>query len=274
MDRLAVLRDDGSQNEQVLETDIMRFMAIIGLVFWIVFSMIKSLPFQEAESRSSVARPKQEDPTASPLPQTVIMPESAEDKNRATPAKKKEVDSARQEPLEDPDPLDVESRTAESDDPVKSASSPMQGILMQFRSLEDLMALMKKGSVRVFCRAQATGFDLFFEGTPLATSVHFKGVSRPPDILWEIKTGKDRRHFLRQLAEAYPSVRSFPTRQVFILFVDTHLENQISGTIERLQQEGQNGTLSVTAGGRLEFDAVRTEPRGQAKEQDAPGDRR
>ena len=46
MDRLALLSEGGQHDDQVLETDIMRFMAIIGMVFWIIFVLIKSIPFR------------------------------------------------------------------------------------------------------------------------------------------------------------------------------------------------------------------------------------
>lgn len=54
MDRLALLSDDHSQEDQVLETDIMRFLAIIGFVFWILFSIVKSIPFSIPAHDSSL----------------------------------------------------------------------------------------------------------------------------------------------------------------------------------------------------------------------------
>ena len=53
MDRFRLLSSH-TGDDQVLETDIMRFLAVIGIVFWIIFSVIKSIPFH-AETRVSSA---------------------------------------------------------------------------------------------------------------------------------------------------------------------------------------------------------------------------
>lgn len=47
MSRATLLLSDTARDEAILETDIMRFMAIIGIVLWIIFALVKSLPFRQ-----------------------------------------------------------------------------------------------------------------------------------------------------------------------------------------------------------------------------------
>jgi myosin heavy subunit len=56
-----LLASDNS-DEQVLETDVMRFMAIIGIIFWIIFAMVKTLPFRQEvdDALERQTEPKQE----------------------------------------------------------------------------------------------------------------------------------------------------------------------------------------------------------------------
>lgn len=65
MDKFGLLKSDNTGDEQVLETDIMRFFAIIGIVFWIIFAVIKSIPFNNekttitsSEIQTSVQQPR------------------------------------------------------------------------------------------------------------------------------------------------------------------------------------------------------------------------
>lgn len=65
MDKFGLLKSDSTGEEQVLETDIMRFFAIIGIVFWIIFAVIKSIPFNNekttitsSEIQTSVQQPR------------------------------------------------------------------------------------------------------------------------------------------------------------------------------------------------------------------------
>jgi len=58
MEKLMLLRGDDLQDDQLLETDVMRFLAIIGIVFWIIFALIKSIPFRMPESDSRKRSPR------------------------------------------------------------------------------------------------------------------------------------------------------------------------------------------------------------------------
>lgn len=215
MDRLALLSEGGQHDDQVLETDIMRFMAVIGIVFWIIFALIKSIPFRSPESDMQASQLI----SSRPLPTTcrnAALPDHQSSGTRQTGAQK-------------------------------------FGLRLQFQSLDDLMELMKSGKIQLFGRARTRGFDLFFSGHPQGETVRFKGADSLPQSLWEIKSGKDYAYFLNLMAETYPAIRSFSTKQVLVHFTDTSLENRVEATFHRMQEEEKNGVLSVTRTGDVVF---------------------
>ncbi|MBW1646389.1 MAG: hypothetical protein JRJ56_08760, partial [Deltaproteobacteria bacterium] len=69
--RFDMLSDGNSSGEdQVLETDIMRFVAIIGIIFWIIFALVKSIPLQPTPAPEKINPPA----TASPAAPAVLNP--------------------------------------------------------------------------------------------------------------------------------------------------------------------------------------------------------
>ena len=140
----------------------------------------------------------------------------------------------------------------------KPAPPGQQGVQMQFQSLDDLLALMTTRKVRLFCRARATGFDLFFEGKPQGNAVSFRAVKDLPPRLWEIKSGKDHTYFLDLMVTTYPAIRSFPIRQVLVAFADEELEKLVEQTLVRLEQDADNGILSITRNGDTVFEPYNT----------------
>ena len=215
MDRLALLSEGGQHDDQVLETDIMRFMAVIGMVFWIIFALIKSISFRSPEfdmQAGQIISP-------SPLPtlrRNAALPDNQTPGTRKTGAQK-------------------------------------LGLRLQFQSLDDLLELMKSGKIQLFGRARTRGFDLFFSGHPQGKTVRFTGADSLPQSLWEIKSGKDYAYFLNLMAKTYPAIRSFSTKQVLVHFTDTRLENRVEATFNRMQEEEKNGVISVTRIGDVVF---------------------
>jgi len=226
MDRLSLLRNEGLQDDQVLETDVMRFVAVIGIVFWIIFAIVKSIPFNSPNKPPSVETNIQE-------PQLPTSPLAK---------------GARQKPK-------PSSPLALKQGPVEKPVAPMKpGIRLQFRSLEDLLTLMRDQRVKIYCRARARGFDLVFAGRPQGQGIGFEAGARLPQSLWEIKSGKDHAYFVDLMTRTYPSIRTFPEKQVFIHFVDTGLERRVVEALERLKKEGRSGVLSVTGKGEVVFE--------------------
>ncbi|MBW1947800.1 MAG: hypothetical protein JRI33_07685 [Deltaproteobacteria bacterium] len=84
--------------------------------------------------------------------------------------------------------------------------------------------------------------------------MRFTGTDSLPQSLWEIKSGKDYAYFLNLMAETYPAIRSFSTKQVLVHFTDTSLENRVEATFNRMQEEEKTGVLSVTRKGDVVFD--------------------
>jgi len=68
MQRARYLTSDDLQDNQILETDIMRFVAVIGIVFWIIFAIIKSIPFQTSANNSPPVRQTRREKTVPESP--------------------------------------------------------------------------------------------------------------------------------------------------------------------------------------------------------------
>jgi len=232
MDKLALLRgDDGYHDEQMLETDVMRFLAIIGIIFWVIFALVKSVPFQVPEVDLL---------TVEPPVDTARKTDSLDNERRKLP-------EIAQRPEEGPlkKPADIKEQ--------KGMPPPQIGIRIQFSSMDDLMGLLRDRKVEVFGRAQARGFDLFFAGHPVGDTIEFKGETDLPQKLWEIKNGRDYEYFLTLLSKTYPAIRTFPTKQVLISFTDSVIKNRFEEAITRLELEKKNGVLSVTKSGDVIF---------------------
>ena len=218
MDRLALLSEGGQHDDQVLETDIMRFMAIIGMVFWIIFVLIKSIPFRSPGPDMGTGQLISSRPLPTPY-RNAALPDNKSPDTRQTGAQK-------------------------------------SGLRLQFQSLDDLLELMKSGKIQLFGRARTRGFDLFFSGHPQGETVRFTGTDSLPQSLWEMKSGKDYAYFLNLMAKTYPAIRSFSTKQVLVHFTDISLENRVEETFRRMQAEEKNGVLSVTRTGDVVFDEL------------------
>jgi len=267
VDRFGLLRGDTSQDDQLLETDVMRFAAIIGIVFWIIFALVKSIPFKEPRTKMddgkkgmSIASPMpmvQED-KARPRPAPPVQPPAPEPSppthvaTHRPPAPALTAEIPGQAAFRPVPPV----RPAEpEEEKPKSVLKPpeVRGVLLQFESLDGLMELVKAGRVELYGRARATGFDLFFSGLPDKGGVRFRGVTSLPEVLWEIRSGREREWFLEQMALAYPAIRAFPDKQVLVHFSDSRLEEMVDRRFQELKAQGANGILSVTGAGELIF---------------------
>jgi len=245
MDRLALLSEGGQHDDQVLETDIMRFMAIIGMVFWIIFALIKSIPFRSPGPDMQASQLVPESRALELLPEAKVRLPVSKDDLRVPAAMSKELilpTPHRNAALPDNQHPDTQRAVAQK-----------SGLQLQFQNLDDLLELMKSGKIQLFGRARTRGFDLFFSGHPQGETVRFTGADSLPQSLWEIKSGKDYAYFLNLMAKTYPAIRSFSTKQVLVHFTDTSLENRVEATFSRMQAEEKNGILSVTRTGDVVF---------------------
>ena len=245
MDRLALLSGDHGQEDQVLETDIMRFLAIIGFVFWILFSIVKSIPFRIPAHDSSLHKVTSvEKPEPAPAMSKAVIKEET---FAIKPFAKENV-----KPVFDQQKKQNAGNISKKQEQIAKSEKP-SGLHMQFYSLDDLLSLMTKGRVRIFCLARARGFELFFEGHSAGGSVTFKGVSVIPESLWEIKSGKDRAYFLEQMTRGNPAIQSFTKQQILVFFADKGMENRLTQRLRQLQEDGKNGILSITDKGDVVF---------------------
>lgn len=259
VDRFDLLRGESSEDDALLQTDTMRFVAIVGIVFWIIFALIKSIPFHDSQMKSSLMPV---DPEQAPVVENLPKEAALKLEEKARPAERAVVQEKRPQARQRPISRRLK-RTPLPPEPV--------GIRMQFQTIEDLLELLANQQVRLFGRAKTTGFDLIFAGQPQDGALVFKGVSSLPSKLWEIKSGDDHAYFLSLMAHSYPAIRSFPTRQVLVSFDDRELEDRLEKTLSRLQEQGKNGVLSVTRTGEMVFqEFVPAGEEGQFEERESP----
>jgi hypothetical protein len=224
----------------------MRFVAIIGIVFWIIFALIKSIPFHGPDTDLNVDRPMVEKSLGKGKVQSEVQFQAANDGRQFSAQKDESAGSKHREP-------DMSQAQSANRNPGKKEKLPRFGVRLQFHSLEDLLELIVNRKVLLFCRAQATGFDLFFTGYPHSDTISFRGAKRVPPKLWEITSGKDHAYFFERMTEAYPAIGSFPSKEVLISFVNKELESRLEQTLTQLTLEGQSGILSITRTGELVF---------------------
>jgi hypothetical protein len=241
--RQMLLKDETAHEEQLLETDVMRFLAIMGIVFWIIFALIKSIPFQKQELDSTHVNHEVE---------THVSPANYKNRNKNSAPREKilsHVDRKDEKPASEPQSAPERHQKGVSQP--ESVSPGPDGVQIQFYSLEDLIELLNGQRVRLFCRVQAAGFDLFFEGNSRGDDIRFRKVTGLPSTLWEIKSGKDHAHFLALMSSSHPAIRSFPVKQVLVAFADETLDKRVGHTFDRLTREGKSGILSITYEGEI-----------------------
>jgi hypothetical protein len=277
MDRFGILNSSTQSDEQVLETDIMRFLAIIGIVFWIIFSVIKSIPFQGETTALGTAiqtQPKRLSPPALPeipmstpdtsKPSAVVSKPNMQSEIPVTPEVKQQPETLQKEKMRPEFKAQVQSpdQSSQKDKPKakepekkpkRRVTSGMRGIRLEFENLEAIMNLIRKNRLAVYGRAKATGFDLIFLGIPMGDAIRFKTARKIPHEMWEIKEGPARRYFVDLMENSFPSIRTFPEKNIQVAFLDETLDQQVLQKLTRLRENNQNGILSVTANGDLIF---------------------
>jgi hypothetical protein len=140
-------QSDSSDAElEALQTDVMRFVAILGLCLAAIFSMVQRASLEQPppviNSGSTVRAPTQA-PDAKPVAPTA--------KLRATRAPPKET-PAPAKPIADtaepPVPAHAKTEAAEPSTPAE----PQIGFSLEFASAADLMALLENGQVQLYAK--------------------------------------------------------------------------------------------------------------------------
>ncbi len=256
-----LLNEEGGE-EHLLETDIMRFMAIIGIVFWIIFSLVKTMPLY----------PQKDDNTRK---QVAITPAIS---TVASKAIKKTLEKSAQKPVEKP----VKKQTEESRFmPVKEALKPVKpiakqgakrakkksaarrafrrrrGITIEFRSRDDLLELMKAGRVQLYALVRAPGFNFIFKGENQSGNLRFNMADSLPNDLWEMKSGNAHDEFLSMLKTKNPPLDAFPEKRIFVKFYDKGLEKDIDATLQRLRAEKKDGVIYICKEGTIKYEGFK-----------------
>lgn len=234
-----LLKSGLDSDDQVLETDVMRFLAMIGVVFWIIFSIVEYSPPQQSVLTTSyqMDMPSQSIPSD---PETL-------------PSEKKEPLQETEKPGEAEKHIETAAELPK-DNPTQKTQQEQQGLEMQFRSIDDLMALIRQDRVEVFMEAKATGFHLYFAALLQNDEVSFDTIEQLPQKLWEIKSGSDYAYFIERLCAGYPSIKSFSESRVFVFFSDEALEQKFDEKIAELADQKASGTVSITGDGGIIYE--------------------
>ncbi|MBU4012564.1 MAG: hypothetical protein KJ550_03770 [Proteobacteria bacterium] len=233
--KLHMLLTQDEDESKALETDVMRFMAIVGIIFWIIFAMVKSLPFQDTKSSQVIKPPPVIVPSSVPTPKPIPEP---------TPAP---------EPIPEPEP---------TPEPTLTPEPPMPGtqtLTVNFRSIEELKTLMENDKVVIFIETHSQAFDLTFKASIKDGSFSFKGIERNklPDNLWKILSGIEYNYFKNLIDQAYPVAKASPVKEVYINFKDTELESQIDRLVAELSKQKRYGKIRIDKTGDIEFDEAK-----------------
>ncbi len=250
-------------SEQSLETDVMRFIAMIGIIFWLIFSITSAIPQSKVETKPEHS-PAQISETTLDQPKIVktetIKPETV----KADPIKhepiKPEIKTPPTQPIVPrPSAVPPKPKPAPEIQPTRKTEPQPQPqtktLSIEFKTLDDLLTLLTKKSVTIFCQIKAPGFDLLFrnerlnrERLPIYTST-----TNIPPILWEIKETKTRSFFLAALQKNFPATGNFPDRKVFVAFADAEFEQNIEKILHHLRAENRGGTIIINGTGELDF---------------------
>lgn len=234
------LYNDTGGDESALETDVMRFMAIIGIIFWLLFALVRNTTSEEKPD-ASTHRSKQVSMVSQPKRVPATFTKKTTDRPKQIETETKPVDKI---------PRTVKKQV------VEQSQHEQQGLLIEFQSIVDLYQLMTDGKVKVYCRIQSAGFDLVFETLLRNKALQFKSATRLPENLWEIQTGSERDHFMNRLLAAYPSVGAMAQRQVLVVFADPAMDRRIAGLVQQARSAGQDGTITINGQGAVQVTGV------------------
>lgn len=222
-----LLNDDLAGDDNALETDVMRFMAIIGIIFWLLFALVHNIaPIKQSDAQNFINEKASVSSEPLPVPLSLNAPDR----------------SAQMVTIEKP--LSHASISSPAEASSQNQTKP-QGVVIEFRSISDLYQLMADQKVTVYCRIQSAGFDLVFETLLQNRELKFKPTSNLPNSLWEIQASKERNHFLNHLLAANPSVGALPQRQVLVAFSDSAIDRRITALVDKAQSFELSGTISI-----------------------------
>lgn len=232
---------------RILETDVMRFMAIIGIILWMVFALVKSLPFQETKSSEMKPQPgaiaKKQTP---PLPPTPPVKTPEPDKPHAEPAPLPSESVAPPAPLPEP-----------AREQVREPSPPTRQkvLTVNFSSIEALEKLMRAEKVVIFFETRSSAFNLLYKSVFVSGALTFEGIdaSHFPGSLWEITSGVEYSHFNQLLKKSAALAKSSDEQHLYVHFMDKEIEHHVETTISTLSQQKRYGKIRIHADGSIQF---------------------
>ena len=234
-----------------LQTDIMRFMAILALCLMAIFALVQSIPLAPVEPAASISEVPQESPPvkpAKPAPEIVRAPPVDTVSAAATKPKPERIILTRptwQPAAEDTPPTSAPPATkavaAESAAAPVEPSQEQDGFTLRFESDQALMRLVATSQVGLYALGQQRAQRM----TVSASRISFWDASTP-NAFHEM----DKTTVPRSVVDAL--VRSGTPAEAVSWGVT--LPGKLRGQLDELMQGNRGGSLLIGADGRMRLE--------------------
>ncbi len=261
-----VPRHSEADTSETLQSDVMRFIAILALCLIAIFTLVQSLPLRplpEPESEQPVtevpppvfvaeARPARkpvDDTVADEIDRTPIParePSEEKPKPAPTPPRRESVPVSAPTTVRPVTPGQEQKRESSANPveapPKAATSADQEGLILRFASDNALLALVAQRQVDVYA---------WIGGDPLRLSLERGVLSFAP--------ASAPKHFHSMMPNTVPSAisraleRSAQTAKADNMTWGVTLPAETQGQLERLIEKHRNGALIIEASGRVRF---------------------
>jgi hypothetical protein len=231
-----------------LQTDIMRFMAILALCLMAIFALVQSIPLAPVAPPTAAT-----EPAAKPVPEPVAEPVSEPVAERVPePAPERVVltrpkwEPTAREPVGAAPPTTVAppvTKTPPSPEPVATEQAPeTEGFTLRFESDQALMRLVATSQVGLYALTEERAQRM----TVSSSRVSFWDASIP-NTFHEMEATTVPRSVVDALARSGTATESVSW--------GVTLPGKLSGQLDELMRNNSGGSLLIGADGRLRLEA-------------------
>lgn len=226
-----------------LQTDIMRFMAILALCLMAIFALVQSLPNTQAEappaavetaSATPASEPAAAPPETSPMPALTRPQQAEQDRQTETPAPL----VVQRADIVPPAPAPAEPDRAAPPEAVQVTTPEPEGFTLRFESDTALSRLVAMGKVGLFAidgqgaqRMSVAESRITFWAAPLPARYHEMDAATVPAAVSDALQRTGRAGDVHHWAVTLPS--------------------RLSGELQRLMQSHRGGALVIARDGSL-----------------------
>ena len=228
-----------------LQTDIMRFMAILALCLMAIFALVQSIPLAPVESAAppTTATEPVAKPVSEPVSETVVEPVAEPVPERVVLTRPKWEPAAR-EPVDPPTTVPPPAtQTPPSPEPVATEQAPEpEGFTLRFESDQALMRLVATSQVGLY----ALGEERAQRMTVSSSRVSFWDASIP-NTFHEMEATTVPRSVVDALARSGTATESVSW--------GVTLPGKLRGQLDELMRNNNGGSLLIGADGQLRLEA-------------------